>query len=141
MQKRSIQKLVSLFSLLTSFFILPTPISAATTWNDLETAPGDTMADVATIKSLEGLFSNVVGIAISLVGLVTFAMIITGGIKYLTSGGDPKNTEAAQATITQGIIGLVLAVASYFILQAISGFTGIPDLLNFSVGLSPELTQ
>ena len=99
-------------------------------WNDLQSADND----VATIKSLEGLFSNLLSVTLSLIGIATFLMILVGGFKYLTSGGDPKATEAAKATITSGIIGLVLAIFAFFILLAIQSFTGV-DLLNFSVGL------
>ena len=129
MKKQDPHKPIYSFLLLTSYFLLPTPILATDSWDYLENN------DVATIKSFETLFTNVIGIAITLIGLTTFAMIITGGIKYLTSGGDPKATETAQATITQGVIGLVLAVASYFILLGISNFTGVGGLLNFTVGL------
>lgn len=104
-------------------------------WNDLQ-AGTDGVADVATIKSLEGVFGNLLSVVLSLIGIVTFIMILVGGFKYLTAGDDPKAAEAAKATITSGIIGLVLAIAAFFILLAIQGFTGV-DLMNFSVGLNP----
>jgi hypothetical protein len=120
--------LTSFFLLLSSFFLLPSPISAqAAEWEHQDNG-------VATIKSAETLFSNILSIAIQLIGFTTFLMIIIGGFKYLTSGGDPKATEAAQATITKGIAGLVLAVASWFILQFIADFTGA-NILNFSIGI------
>lgn len=97
-------------------------------WNDLQ----DT--DVATIKSAEGLFGNALSVVLYLIGISTFIMIIVGGFKYLTAGGDPKATEAAQSTITSGVVGLALAILAYFILLAIQGFTGV-DLSTFSVGL------
>lgn len=98
------------------------------TWNDLQEG------NVPTIKSLEGLFGNVLSIVLSLIGLATFIMILVGGFKYLTSGGDPKQTETAKATLTSGIIGLALAIGAWFILLAISGFTGVP-LIEFTVGV------
>lgn len=102
----------------------------ATSWNYIE----DT--DVATLKSLETVFSNLISVVIGLLGIVTFVMILIGGFQYLISAGDAKKTEAAQATLTKGVIGLVLAVASYFIILAIEKFTEV-SLLNFSVGLNP----
>ncbi len=99
-----------------------------TNWNYIEDV------DVPTIRSLESVFNNLISIAIGLVGLITFIMILIGGFKYLSSAGDSKKTEVAKATITQGIIGLVLTVAAYFILLAISRFTGAESILNFTVG-------
>jgi hypothetical protein len=98
-------------------------------WNGLQ------HTDVATISSLQGLFSNVLSVALSLLGIVMFVMILVGGFKYLTAGDDPKATEAAQKTITSGIVGVVAAIAAFFILLAIQGFTGIESLLQFSVGI------
>lgn len=102
-------------------------------WNDLQTSGADAIADVATIPSLEGLFKNLLSVSLSLLGIVMFIMILVGGFKFLTAGDDPKAAEAAQATITNGIIGLVLAIVAFFILLAIQSFTGV-NLLNFSVG-------
>jgi len=102
-------------------------------WNDLQAGP-DGVADVATIKSLEGVFGNLLGVLLSLLGITMFVMILVGGFKYLTAGDDPKAAEAAKGTITSGIVGLILGIAAFFILLAIQGFTDV-DLLNFSVGL------
>lgn len=97
-------------------------------WNDLQEV------DVATIKSAEGLFANTLSVILSLIGIATFLMILVGGFKYLTAGEDPKNAEAAKGTITNGVVGLILAIAAYFILLAIQSFTGV-DLMNFFVGI------
>ena len=91
--------------------------------------------DVATLKSAESLFGNILTVVIGLIGFVTFVMILIGGFRYLTSAGDAKKTEAAQVTLTQGIMGLVLAVAVYFIIQFIGNFSGATNILNFSIGL------
>jgi hypothetical protein len=97
-------------------------------WNGLQ------HTDVATIPSLQGLFSNVLSVALSLIGIVMFIMILVGGFKFITAGDDPKAAEAAKGTITSGITGVVVAIAAFFILLAIRGFTGV-NLMNFSVGL------
>jgi hypothetical protein len=93
-------------------------------------------SDVATIKSAESLFSNIVSVVLSAVGIVTFVMILVGGFKYLTSGGDAKATESAKNTITYGIIGLALTIGAWFILLAIQGFTGV-NVTQFQIGPSP----
>lgn len=119
----------SLFTILNALFfsLYTSPLHA---WEGLQDD------DVATIDSIPSLFSNILTAALSLVGLSTFIMIIIGGFKYLTSGDDPKATESAKSTITYGVIGLVLVVAAYFILIAISGFTGLPNLLKFQLSSS-----
>lgn len=87
---------------------------------------------VATIQGLECLVANMLNIAITLIGVGVFAMILFGAFQYLTSQGDPKAAEAGKQTITYAIIGLVLAISAWFILNLISGFTGLPQILQFN---------
>jgi hypothetical protein len=51
-------------------------------------------------------------------------MLILGGFKYLTSGGNPENAASAQKTITYAILGIVLIALSYLILLIIQTITG-----------------
>lgn len=88
---------------------------------------------VATIQGLECVFANVVSIAVVFAGLALFVMLVIGGFKYLTSGGDAKATEQAQKTMTYAILGLVVIIAAYLILRFLAVFTGIPDLLKFVI--------
>jgi hypothetical protein len=89
----------------------------------------------ATLSDLEVLFQRVISIALGLGGIVLFVMLVVGGFKYLTSGGDPKAVESAQKTLTSAILGLVLLLSAYLILKLIGNFTGV-DLTKFSILIS-----
>ena len=80
---------------------------------------------VATIQSAESLYRNILEVVMGLAGLVFFAMLIVGGFKYLTSGGDSKKVAAASSTLTSSFIGIIGVIASWLILKFISTFTGI----------------
>ncbi len=84
------------------------------------------------MSDLEFVFENVVTSLLALGGIVLFLMLLSGGFKYLTSGGDPKATETAQKTLTYAIGGMVLLAGSYMILRIISDFTGA-DVTNFVI--------
>jgi len=88
--------------------------------------------DVAQLQELETVFGNIVQALLALAGIVLFIMLLTGGFKYLTAGGDPKQVEAAQKTLTYAIAGLVLIALAYLILKLINVFTGV-DVLNFLI--------
>lgn len=45
-------------------------------------------------------------------GFLAFALVIWGGIRYLTSQGEPENIKGAQSTILNALIGLVIALVS-----------------------------
>lgn len=89
-------------------------------------------ATPATLQDLEKVFESLVTSLLALGGIVLFLMLLNGGFKYLTSGGDPKATEGAQKTLTYAIGGLVLLAGSYMILNIIKTFTGA-DVTNFVI--------
>lgn len=79
---------------------------------------------VATLKCIPVVFNNVVLAALTFAGAVALILIIVSGIKFIFSGGDAKQTEGAKNTMTYAIIGLVLILVSFFIINIISNFTG-----------------
>jgi len=87
---------------------------------------------VATIQNLECIFSNIVKDALGFAGIVLFILIILGGFKYMTSGGDPKAVEGAQKTLTYAIGGLIVILLSFLILVLIKTITGV-DVTIFKV--------
>ena len=89
---------------------------------------------IATIADLGVIFTNIVQDLVGLAGIALFVMLLVGGFRYITAGGDPKAVDAAQKTITYAIIGLVLIVASYLILVLIKLITGV-DVTTFKVTL------
>lgn len=92
------------------------------------------MEDVATIGDLGTLFQRVVGFALGFAGIVLFILLITGGFKFITSGGDPKAVEGARKTLTYAIAGLLVILLSYMVLVLIKEITGV-DVTNFNVVL------
>ncbi|OGM57321.1 hypothetical protein A3E46_01295 [Candidatus Woesebacteria bacterium RIFCSPHIGHO2_12_FULL_46_16] len=80
--------------------------------------------DVPTLKGFEAIFNNVVSVALAFAGIVLFIMLISGGFKYITAGGDPKGVEEAKKTLTYAIGGMVLLAASFLLLRFIEQFTG-----------------
>jgi hypothetical protein len=58
--------------------------------------------------SLEDIMRKVITIFSIIVGFVAVVMIIVGGIKYITSGGDSGNISGAKNTIIYAIIGLII---------------------------------
>lgn len=81
-------------------------------------------------------FGGLVGLAISFVLIVAaiafFFMLVLGGIKWITSGGDKGKTEAARNQITAGLVGLVIVFAAWAILTLIESFFGV-SLRTFTI--------
>jgi ABC-type Fe3+ transport system permease subunit len=63
----------------------------------------------------------VINILSIVVGVVAVIMLIIGGIRYTTSGGDGSSTSSARNTIIYAIVGIVVAVMSQFIVKFVLG--------------------
>jgi len=75
----------------------------------------------------KGVGSTIQGVSNTLmivVGLIAVIMIIIGGIRYATSGGDQAQITAAKNTILYSIIGLVVAFMAYGIAQFVMNQIG-----------------
>lgn len=58
--------------------------------------------------------------------LLSFAFIIFGGLKWITSEGDKQKLSSARSTITFAVIGLVITFVSFLIINLLGQFLHIP---------------
>lgn len=87
-----------------------------------------------TISALEDVFNNLIGSMIALGGILLFIFLVIGGVRYITSGGDPKAVDSAKKTISYAVGGLILLLLSYLILVLIENITGA-KVTNFNITL------
>lgn len=65
--------------------------------------------------------ASVLEMLIRLAAMVAIVMIIWGGIKYVTSQGEPDKTEQARGTIINGVVGMIIAVAATATINFVAG--------------------
>lgn len=77
------------------------------------------------------LVTVIVKNAFVLAGVISFILLIFGGFGVIVGagGGDTKKLEQSKQTITYAVIGLIIVVTSYWIVQVIEKLTGL-NLLN-----------
>lgn len=80
---------------------------------DSSTSAVDTDAD----ERVNALIKNAIRIFQIIVGLISVFMIITGGLKYITSGGDSSKVGEAKNAILYAVIGLVVVGVAQIIVQ------------------------
>lgn len=68
-------------------------------------------------NGLAGVASNIVNIFSMVVGAVSVIMIIYGGFRYVTSGGDSNRVGAAKNTLIYAIIGLIIVALAQVIVH------------------------
>ena len=87
--------------------------SATGSWaNGLNSAKGDNVPENLMVN-VKGIVNGVLYIA----GILAVVMVIIGGVKYTTSGGDQAAVTKAKNTILYGIVGLVISILAYAIVN------------------------
>ena len=56
-----------------------------------------------------------------IIGIIAVVMVILGGVSYATSQGDPGKVKKGKDTILYGIIGLVIAILAFAIVNFVLG--------------------
>ena len=64
-----------------------------------------------------GVFTSIVNTALFVIGAVAVLMLIYGGVRYTISGGDEKSITSAKNTILYAIIGIIISVLAYAIIN------------------------
>lgn len=70
---------------------------------------------------LTNTFRFIVNVFSVIVGVIAVIMIIYGGLRYITSGGDSGKITNAKNTIIYAVIGLVIVALAQFIVQFVIG--------------------
>ena len=72
-------------------------------------------------RSAGDLAKDFVNIMLFAVGILAVIMLIWGGIRYTTSAGDSNKVQAAKNTVLYAIVGLVVAILAYAIVNMVIG--------------------
>jgi len=92
-------------------------------------------SDFAPLADLQfsQLISGFIGLILIIAAVIFFFMLVLGGIKWMTSGGDKAQTETARNQITSALVGLVIVFAAWAIVQLIGQFFKIENILDLNV--------
>jgi hypothetical protein len=82
-----------------------------------------------TGAGLGSLINNIVLAVGAVSGLIFFAMLVLGGINYMSSQGDEKQVMHAKNQITAGLVGLLIVFMSWWGVKVIGFVFGIELLV------------
>jgi hypothetical protein len=68
-------------------------------------------------ERIDEIVSQIINILSLAVGVVAVVMIIVGGFRYITSGGDSGNVTGAKNTILYAVVGLVVVALAQVIVR------------------------
>ena len=66
---------------------------------------------------LYGMIQNILNWIFGVIGIVAVIMIIIGGFNMMISSGDPGKVKKGKDTILYGIIGLIVAILAFAIVN------------------------
>lgn len=66
---------------------------------------------------VNNMITTVVNIFSAIVGIIAVIMIVYGGLRYITSGGESGKVTSAKNTIIYAIIGLIVVALAQFIVK------------------------
>jgi hypothetical protein len=74
-----------------------------------------------------GLLTSITEKILLAVGVISVFMLIYGGLRYITSGGDSKKVTDAKNTILYAIVGLIVAILAFAIVRFVLNSLGVSD--------------
>lgn len=79
-------------------------------------------------EDLKGTIAQIINIILGFLGIVAVIIILAGGFKWMTAGGNEDKVAESRKMIIQGVIGLVIIFAAWaiasFVIDQLSTATG-----------------
>jgi hypothetical protein len=82
---------------------------------------GCTTLSTTAESKVNSIIALIINIFSVIVGIIAVIMIIIGGFRYITSGGNDQNVASAKNTILYAIIGLVIVALAQLIVRYVLG--------------------
>ena len=87
--------------------------------NGVNSAKGDDQPSLLFGNS--GVFSQISNVLLFIVGAIAVIMIVIGGLRYVISGGDSSQVQAAKNTILYALVGVIVAILAYAAVNFVVG--------------------
>jgi hypothetical protein len=127
----------TLIAIVISHFIFPSLAFAQAEWSGVcvggPTVMESKAADVATIQGFQCLIANSFSVIITVIGLAGFVMFVFGAFQWMLSGNNSKGVDTARQSMTYAVIGIVVALSGFIIINLIAGFTGVNIIKRFVI--------
>ena len=80
-----------------------------------------------TTTSVNGLIREVIDWMLGIAFAIAVLFLIIGGFFYITSAGNEETAEKGKGTAINAIIGIVIIILSYVIINVVSGLVSNPN--------------
>ena len=74
-----------------------------------------TNVGLSQTSDIKGTIANIINIVLGFLGIIAVIIILAGGFKWMTAGGNEDKVAESKQMIIQGVIGLVIIFAAWAI--------------------------
>lgn len=111
---------------ITASFAAPAVIAASSTNDPCSSSLPKSVREAngcpgTSVKKADTVITNVLNAIIGVLGIVAVIFVIVGGVKYMTSAGDPGKIQQAKKTILYALIGLAVCALAFAIVNLVIG--------------------
>ncbi len=107
------------------------PLNVVYAQSDIDISPRDEWSNLGNL-TISSLISGLIRLTLVIVSLVFFAILVMGGIRWITSRGDKQAVEDARNQITHALIGLAIVFVAWALVRLIGNLFGV-DILNLDI--------
>lgn len=76
-------------------------------------------------STTSSVVNNIINLLLVVALLIALVYLIIGGIKWVLSGGDKTAVEGARNQVVAALVGLVIALAAFFIVRVVLNLFGV----------------
>ena len=102
--------------------MMPVPSASAVTVFDNCKDNADNAVCKSSGDQAPSMIKTVINILLYVLGIIAVIMIIVGGMRYTTSNGNASQLKEAKDTILYSVVGLVVAILSFTIVNFVLGW-------------------
>lgn len=106
---------------LSGVFVPAMPVGAVDVFEQCGANADSAVCKAAGEDDLGGMVKIVINTVLTVLGMVAVIMIVIGGVRYTTSNGDSSAIKNAKDTILYSVVGLVVAIMSFAIVNFVVG--------------------
>ncbi len=100
--------------------IIAVPVGAVEVFEGCDQNPGAAVCQSRN-DDAENMVQTAINAALVVLGMISVLMIVIGGIRYSTSNGESAKVKSAKDTIIYSVVGLVVAIMAYTIVNFVVG--------------------
>lgn len=88
------------------------------------------LTDVPSLACFAPVVTNIISFLFAFLGAAAIVYLLFGAIKFVVSQGDQKALQSARGTMTYAVIGVVLILLSFTIVNIITTALGLGNILD-----------